>query len=137
MLQEASWKSTPPTPSGNDVNSPTPIYIHELVTEKRRARNRWQRSRNAIDKREYNTLARRLKVVLQDVRNATFESCITSLSTDDHSIWKATKLLKRPTVHTPPLLQEDGNWGVTDKEKAAAFAAHLSNVFTTPQANNN
>jgi len=30
-----------------------------------------------------------------------------------------------------------GTGCVTDKEKAAAFAAHLSNVFTTPQANNN
>jgi len=76
-------------------------------------------------------------VVLQDVLNATFKSYITSLSTDEHSIWKATKLLKRPIVHTPPLLQEDGNWHVTDKEKAADFPAYLSNIFTTPQANNN
>ena len=36
--------------------SHTSIYIRELVTEKRRARNRWQRSRNPIYKREYNTL---------------------------------------------------------------------------------
>jgi hypothetical protein len=107
------------------------------VTEKRRARNRWQRSRNPLDKREYNQLTRHLRAALQDSRNGTFETYINSSSKDDHSIWKATKQFKRPIIHVPPILQEDGNCGTTDKEKAAAFAAHLSNVFTTPQTNAN
>ena len=51
-----------------------PPQIREIVTEKRRAKNRWQRSRNLIDKRVYNQLTRQLKAALQDTRNATFET---------------------------------------------------------------
>jgi hypothetical protein len=49
LIQEAAWKSTPPTPSGNAPNSSTSLYIRKLVTKKRRARNIWQRSRNPLD----------------------------------------------------------------------------------------
>jgi hypothetical protein len=45
--------------------------------------------------------------------------------------------LKRPIIHVPPILQEDGIWGTTWKEKAAAFVAHLSNLFTTPKTTAN
>jgi len=107
------------------------------VTEKRRARNRWQRSRNPIDKRVYNQLTRQLKAAVQDTRNVTFETYINTLSKEDHTIWKATKQFNKPITHVPPILQEDGNWGKTEKEKAAAFAEYLSKVFTTPQTNNN
>jgi len=75
--------------------------------------------------------------LLQDTRNATFETYITSLSKEDHSIWKATKQFKRPILHVPPILQEDGNWGQTDKDKATAFATYLSNVFSLPQTDYN
>jgi hypothetical protein len=54
LIQEAAWRSTPPEIIGKDSTSFTPLHIRELVTDKRRARNRWQRSRNPIDKREYN-----------------------------------------------------------------------------------
>jgi hypothetical protein len=50
---------------------------------------------------------------------------------------ETTKQFKRPITHVPPILQEDGNWGKTDKEKATVFAEYLSNVFTTPQTNDN
>lgn len=34
-------------------------------------------------------------------------------------------------------MQEDGNWGQTDQDKATAFATYLSNVFSIPQRNDN
>jgi hypothetical protein len=79
---------------------------------------------------------RQLKAALQDTRNVTFETYINTLSKEDHTIWKATKQFKKPIIHVPPILMEDGNWGKTDKEKATAFAEYLSKVFTTPQTNN-
>jgi hypothetical protein len=106
------------------------------VTEKRRARSRWQRSHNPFDKREYNRLTRQLKTALQDIRNATFETYISSLSKEDHYIWKATKQLKWTIPHVPPLLQEDGTWSISDKEKAAAFATYLTTVYSIPPATN-
>jgi hypothetical protein len=111
LIQEAAWRSKLPEIIGKDPISFTPLHIRELVTEERRARNRWQRSRNPIDKREYNQLTRQLKAALQDTRNATFETYINSLSKEDHTIWKATKQFKRPITHVPLILQGDGNWG--------------------------
>jgi hypothetical protein len=78
-----------------------------------------------------------LKAALQDTRNATIKTYITSLSKENHTIWKATKQFKKPITHVTPILQEDGNWRKTDKEKATAFAEYLSNVFTTSQTNDN
>jgi len=114
------------------------LYIYPRISHREeKSKKQAAKESETYGQKEYNTLTRRLKVVLQDVRNATFECYITSLSSDDHSVWKAIKLLKRPIVHIPPLLQEDGIWGVTYKGEAAAFAAYLSNVFITPQTNNN
>jgi hypothetical protein len=104
------------------------------VTEKRRVRNRWQYSRNPIDKTVYNALTRRLRTALQSIRNATFESYITNLSADDHSIWKTTKSFRRPAAHIPPILRDDRTWCITDDDRAASFASYLSQVFTTPKA---
>jgi hypothetical protein len=80
LIQEAARRSTPPENPEKDPISFTPLHIRELVAEKRRARNRWQRSSNPVDKREYNQLTRQLKAALQDTRNATFETYINSLS---------------------------------------------------------
>ena len=104
LIQEAAWRSTPPEIPGKDPISLTPPHIRAIVTEKRRARNRWQRNCNPIDKRVYNQLTRQLKAALQDTRNATFETYINTLSKEDHSIWKATKQFKKPITHVPPIL---------------------------------
>jgi len=117
LIQEAAWRSTPPEIPGKDPISLTPPHIREIVTEKRRARNRWQRNRNPIDKRVYNQLTRQLKAALQDTRNATFETYINTLSKEDHTIWKATKQFNKPITHVPPILQEDGNWGKQTRKK--------------------
>jgi len=45
---------------------------------------------------------------------------------------KATRHLKHLTAHIPPILRKDGTWSITNDEKAATFASHLSKVFTAP-----
>ena len=54
LIQEAAYLSTPPTYSGQNPTYPALLYIRDMVTQKRQARSRWQRSRNPVDKREYN-----------------------------------------------------------------------------------
>ena len=136
LIQEAAFRSTPPATLGKDPTDSTPLHIRALVTEKRRARSRWHRSRNPLDKREYNRLTRQLKTALQTIRNSTFETYISSLSRDDHTIWKATKQFKRPTLHVPPILRDDDTWSISDKDKATTFASHLTSVYSIPQADN-
>jgi hypothetical protein len=40
LIQEAEWRYKPPEILGKDPLNFTPLHIRELVTEKRRARNR-------------------------------------------------------------------------------------------------
>ena len=66
---------------------------------------------------------------MRDTRNANIAHILTSLSPDNSSLWKATKCFKRPQVSIPPVRNSDGSWVKSDNEKAAAFAAHLRQVF--------
>jgi hypothetical protein len=90
--------------------------------------------RNQGDHAIYNCLKRNLQAALRDARNATFEKCITSLSPDDTSLWKATKGFKRPQVSIPPVRTSDGSWAKSDIEKATAFGDHVRQVFTPHQS---
>jgi hypothetical protein len=54
-----------------------------------------------------------------------------SLSQDDHTIWKATKKLKRPQISVPPIRKADTSWVKSDSEKALTFAEYLEQVFTS------
>jgi len=58
----------------------TPLYIRELIAEKRRSPGRWQRSRNQGDRLIYNRLKRKLQTALRKANSATFEHYLTSLS---------------------------------------------------------
>jgi hypothetical protein len=57
-----------------------PFHTRELVTEKRRTRNRWQRSRNNNDRLINNRVRRKLHNALINAKNETFEHYIASLS---------------------------------------------------------
>ena len=56
LLQEAAWHSTHPPRTPLAPVHTTPLHIRKLVAEKRRARSRWQRSRNQGDRAIYNRL---------------------------------------------------------------------------------
>ena len=47
----------------------------------------------------------------------------------DYSLWKATKYLKRPKNHVPPIREDDGTWTRDNIQKAKLFAEHLANTF--------
>lgn len=91
-----------------------PLHIRQLVTEKRRARGKWHRTRNPRDKTILNRLTHRLHNALSENRNATFNYYISNLSPEDHSIWKATNKFKRPIMPVPPLRKPDGKWAGTN-----------------------
>ena len=103
LIQEAAWYSTPTPLDTTKHTYNIPLHIRELVAEKRRARNRWQRSRNNDDRINYNRLKRRLHNTLANERNMTFEQYITSLNKDDHTIWKATRTFKLHQKSIPPI----------------------------------
>lgn len=134
LIQEAAWHSTPVTSmnySSASIN--VPKHVRDLVIEKRRARGKWQRSRNINDRTIYNRLNRKLHATLQEMRNSTFEFYMKNLSKDDNTLWKATKSFKRPKNSNPPVKQLNGNWARSNEEKANTFAEHLERVFSPLQ----
>ena len=124
LLRDAAWHSSPPPRTPPAPVHATPLHIRNLVTDKRRARSRWQRSPYQGDRAIYR-LKRNLQAALRDARNATFTNYITSLSQDDTSFWKATKGFKRPQVSIPPVQTSNCSWAKQDMEKATA----LGNIF--------
>ena len=129
LIQEAAWRATPPGHQIPPDKHNVPLHIRHLITEKRRARSRWQRTRNLRDKTVLNRLTHELTNALKEVRNETFRYYVSTLSPNDHTIWKATKKINRPITPIPPIRKHDGSWARSHEEKADTFAHHLAQVF--------
>lgn len=89
--------SKPPS-TPNKLDDSNVLTVHR--TEKR------ARTRNPVHKTTYNRLPGALQSSLQDLRKSTFETYLSTLSTDDQSVWKATKKLNKPTSPIPPLRKQ-------------------------------
>jgi hypothetical protein len=46
-----------------------------------------------------------------------------------YSLWKATKRMKRPIFHIPPIRKEDSSWAGDGEQKAELFADYLEQIF--------
>ena len=109
-----------------------PLEVRIMVAKKRRARRRWQESRDPTDKATLNKLCKELREKIREVKNNSFQAYLGSLTpteTTDYSLWKAAKYLKRPVVQLPPLRNTNGTWARNDIQKATVFADHLVQVF--------
>ncbi|KAK2578299.1 hypothetical protein KPH14_011921 [Odynerus spinipes] len=132
LIQYAAQYATPYV-DRKSINSITyPLYIKDKILEKRKARRKWQLSRHPKDKNILNKLTRKLRNFLYDFKNDNIEWYIQNFSPHqdtDYSLWRATKKMKRPIQHQPPIRTEDGTWAREDKDKAETFAKHLSQTF--------
>jgi hypothetical protein len=105
IIRKAAWKNTPALKRkmmGNNY----PKEIRELIAEERRARKRWQQIRTPADKTKLNNLSLQLKREIQEVKNESINSYLRELTNEKetgYSLWKATKRMKRPIVHIPPI----------------------------------
>lgn len=134
-IQEAAWKSTPTRPVSSN-NLPTyPFNIMDKIAEKRKLRKKWQTTRSPNDKLLLNRATKEIKKALDTAKNKSFQGYLEGLSptaTTDYSLWKATKKLRTPTQHIPPIRDNcdtTGKWARNNKEKAEMFGNHLTNVF--------
>ncbi|GAB0091131.1 hypothetical protein DMENIID0001_059390 [Sergentomyia squamirostris] len=110
-----------------------PCWLRDLLTEKRRLRKEYQRTRSPRAKTEYNRCTRKLRDILATNQQNELDNYISGLSPfadKNYSLWKAIKSSKKPKIHHPPLRMENGNWARRDGEKAALFATHLTAVFS-------
>ena len=54
---------------------------------------------------------------------------LTPTEVTDYSLWKASRKMKRPQHHTPPVRISHNTWARTDKQKSTALAEHLASAF--------
>lgn len=129
--QQSAWDNTPKLKrriKGNNY----PKEIRELITEKRKARRRWQQTRDPQDKTMLNNLTQQLSREIKELKNETISTYLRDLTNDsstDYSLWKATKIIKRPIMQVPPIRRTDGKWARNNEQKAQQFAEHLENIF--------
>lgn len=131
-IQQAAWESSPIIHTKFVMKQNYPLEVRELVREKRKARKTWQRTRAPEHKNILNFLCNKLKLLIVQIKNETINKQLRGLSAlkdDDYSLWKATKGLKRPKMHVPPIKNDDGTWAKSDKQKVSLFAAHLEETF--------
>ncbi|KAL4132549.1 hypothetical protein QTP88_009678 [Uroleucon formosanum] len=134
LIQSAAWNSSikkPPKKHSNPLS--IPAFTRELIAQKRRARALWQRSRLPSDKNIYNNLSSSLKRNLNQLKNESFNSWISSISAKDGSLWNATRQCLKQKPKYSPLKKTDGTWCKSDEEKADVFRAHLEQVFQPHQ----
>ncbi|GJQ66242.1 hypothetical protein Trydic_g4296 [Trypoxylus dichotomus] len=101
-----------------------PREVRDLIREKNGLRTQWQRTLNSASKAEYNRMARRTKVALDEFRNNRWGDFMVRASETLSEFWRAVNALKGQRVPVPPI---HGARGVafTTEDKAEAFAETL------------
>lgn len=105
-ITEVTKVATPIIPEENNREITYPLEIRELVQQKRKARRTWYRTRHPEDKTDWNRIIKILRDKINEMKNETFKSYLSGLSaTDDtdYSLWKATRRIKIPHTHVPPI----------------------------------
>lgn len=84
-----------------------PVGIRELIREKRRARRKWQQTRDPSDKTILNNKTQRLKREIQNLKEETINSYLQNLSAGTgYSLWKATKKIRKPITSISPIRRD-------------------------------
>ena len=128
---EAAKESTPER-GQKDTLDICPTVVKVKIKEKRGLRKIWQRTRSPTDKMKFNRAVKEIKILLHKIKNESIQGYLQNLTATeltDYSLWRATRGLKRPQHHIPPLKMNNGEWAKSNKEKASAFAEHLQNTF--------
>ena len=138
-IQTTAWNNTPKIKTKlHSINYPREVLT--LIREKRRARKKWQRTRAPVHKTAWNQLTRRLNTEIRNIKTESVQNFLTELSAErctDYSLWKATKSIKRPILHAPPLKDTQGKWAKDNQSKADLFADYLASIFTSNPADPN
>lgn len=135
-LIESAKAATPKPKEAYPTTIRYPRMIIEAVRERRKARHRWQTTRDPADKTRFNKLSKKVKDLIRENDNETFELQLAELDATretDYSLWKMARKNK-PLKYVPPIRTTDSDWARSDKEKAKVFADHLEKVFQPNEA---
>lgn len=106
-----------------------PQSIKQLIKQRNWIRKRFQKTQDPHLQTELYNLNILIKNNSKNYRNEVWEEKVQSLCTEDNSIWKMSRALKRDKITNKPLHGENG-LVYTEKEKAEALADTLEKQFT-------
>lgn len=107
-----------------------PQNIQNLITFKNRLKRQWHRNRRRVDRIRLTDVEKTVNKRLSDWREAAWSQKINSLKTSDNSLWKLSRLLRKPFA-SMPTLQKNDTYYTLDKDKADVIARELQNICTT------
>lgn len=132
VLVQAANIATPDAGSAQTSATSYPLKVRKLVKERRKARHRWQCTRDPAHKRIFNQLSKETSKLIRSINEKSFNDFLLSLDcTKDanYSLWKVAKASKKPPSYVPPLRKHDGSWARDDLDRAETFASHLLATF--------
>jgi len=128
VIQRAAWSASS-TNLAPLIRDSLPVYIRTKISEKRRARALFQRTRLPSHRQNYNHLSNSLKKMLAKYKATTLKNHLYNLSPKNNSLWRATKQILRYKAPNLPIKKSDGSLASSDSEKADLFKLHLSDTF--------
>lgn len=126
-VQEELATRVPAKPKENRL----PQDIVDLIKVKNTVRRRWQRYRHDGDRQLVTELTNTIRQRINDYRNEHWTRTLTTLSTNDNSLWKMAKGLRKK-YQKLPVINSNGRDILRDDEKAEAFADFLAALHSDP-----
>ncbi len=116
-----------------------PRETRELIREKRKARQKWQQTRDPADKRVLNNKTQRLTREIQiftEESKRSYQANLSATREANYSLWKASSASGKAIKPIPPIRKGAGPWAISNKQKAELFADYLASTFNTEEIGN-
>lgn len=105
-----------------------PPHIRALIGERNCTRRDWQSSRDPGLKTKLNRLQTHIRHEIRTDSRTRWNNYVEKLSTEDLSIWRATRILKKKPAYIP-VLKRDETEANSNDEKAELLASSLQTQF--------
>lgn len=112
-----------------------PDSLKSLIKSRNQIKKAWQRRPNYLDGQFIKTLNTEIERGLRNHRNKTWMKYVSSLGTQDNSLWKLARSIRRPGAQQTDLVV-DGISYYRDQDKARVFAEHFEKIFEDTQTDN-
>lgn len=105
-----------------------PPDILQKINLRNRYKRAWQRRPTELDRQRIKLLNNEIERSIRNYKTYTWMKYISSLETQDNSLWKLTRNLKRPSTQQTDLIV-NGRSLYKDSDKIEAFADYFADVF--------
>ena len=107
----------------------TAAKVLQLITEKRRVRAEWQRTREPATKTKLNNLIESVRAALDNSAALSWDARIAQASEDQTSLFKLCRQITKKPAPVGPLYHDDGSLRYMADDRAEIFADHLRGHF--------